>query len=68
MFQPNHFILSGISPFVSFNVDILPKIHPIRGGGTETWVLVANPGDEAVTVDLTLMTDEGEVKPEGLRN
>lgn len=68
MFQPSNFILSGISPFISFNVDILPQIHPIRGGGMETRVLVANPNDEAVTVDLTLMTGEGEVMPEGLRN
>ncbi len=28
-------------------------------GGFETWVLVQNPGDEGVTVDLTLMTEEG---------
>ena len=37
------------------------------GGDFETWVLVQNPGDEAVTVDLTLMTSTGEQKPAGLQ-
>ena len=29
-------------------------------GGMETWVLVQNPGDTQVTVDLTFMTSAGE--------
>ena len=33
------------------------------GEGFETWVLVQNPGDAAVTVDLTLMTSAGELTP-----
>ena len=33
------------------------------GEGFETWVLVQNPGDAAVTVDLTLMTGTGEFSP-----
>ncbi len=37
-------------------------------GGMETWVLVQNPGADAVTVSLTLMTDAGEQKPEGLQD
>ncbi len=36
------------------------------GEGFETWVLVFNPGDDPVSVDLTLMTSAGELKPEGL--
>ena len=31
------------------------------GEGFETWVLVQNPGDTAVTVDLTFMTSTGPV-------
>ncbi len=38
------------------------------GEGFETWVLVQNPGDAAVTVDLTLTTSSGELKPEGLQD
>ncbi|MBN2025836.1 MAG: IPT/TIG domain-containing protein, partial [Actinobacteria bacterium] len=30
--------------------------------GMETWILVQNPGDEEVAVDLTLHTEEGEVE------
>ncbi|MBU4358054.1 MAG: hypothetical protein KKE90_02175, partial [Actinobacteria bacterium] len=30
-------------------------------GGFETWVLVQNPGADTASVDLTFMTDEGEV-------
>ena len=35
------------------------------GGGFETWVLVQNPGDEAANVEITYMTDSGEVKGPG---
>ncbi len=38
------------------------------GEGFETWVLVMNPGDSAVTVDLTLMTGAGEQAPAGLQD
>ena len=37
-------------------------------GGMETWVLVQNPNAAPVTVSLTLMTDAGEKKPEGLQD
>ena len=30
-------------------------------GGFETWILVQNPGADTASVDLTFMTDEGEV-------
>ncbi|MBC7247532.1 MAG: S8 family serine peptidase [Actinobacteria bacterium] len=36
-------------------------------GGFETWVVVQNPGEEAVTVDLVLQTAEGERRPAGLQ-
>ncbi len=36
-------------------------------GGMETWVLVQNPGDTEVTVDLTLMTKDGPTAPKGLQ-
>ncbi len=36
-------------------------------GHMDTWVLVQNPGTAEVTVDLTLMTSSGELKPEGLQ-
>ena len=35
-------------------------------GDFETWVVVQNPGEEAVTVDLVLQTTEGERRPAGL--
>ncbi len=37
-------------------------------GGMETWVLVQNPGTEQVTVDLTLMTENGPVSPPALQD
>jgi hypothetical protein len=37
-------------------------------GGMETWVLVQNPYASNTTVNLTLMTDGGELKPPGLQN
>jgi hypothetical protein len=37
-------------------------------GGFETWVLVQNPGPDAVRVDFTLNTGEGVVVPEPLQN
>jgi hypothetical protein len=37
-------------------------------GGMETWILVQNPGDNPVTVDLTLMTDSGVQYPEDLQD
>ena len=37
-------------------------------GGMETWVLVQNPGEERVVVDVELMTDEGSLKPPALQN
>jgi hypothetical protein len=36
-------------------------------GGFETFVLVQNPGDAEVRVDLALQTDTGEVRPNQLR-
>ena len=33
------------------------------GGDMETWVLVQNPGDSAVRVEVTFQTREGEVAP-----
>ncbi len=36
-------------------------------GGFETWVLVQNPGDAPVHVDLSLQTEQGEQKPAGLQ-
>ncbi len=36
-------------------------------GGFETWVLVQNPGEQAVHVDFTLNTDAGEVEPPDLQ-
>jgi hypothetical protein len=36
-------------------------------GGFETWVLVQNPYASDTTVNLTLMTDGGELKPPGLQ-
>jgi hypothetical protein len=36
------------------------------GEGFETWVLVFNPGDAPVSVDLTLMTSSSKLKPEAL--
>ncbi len=36
-------------------------------GGFETWVLVQNPGLTAVTVNLLLQTDTGEMAPTGLQ-
>ena len=32
------------------------------GGDFETWVLVQNPGDEAANVEITYMTDSGEIQ------
>ena len=37
------------------------------GPGFETWVLVQNPGDAKVTVDLVLQTSSGEQRPAGLQ-
>ncbi len=36
-------------------------------GGFETWVLVANPGEEDVVVDITLMTENGPLSPAALQ-
>ncbi len=36
-------------------------------GGMETWVLVQNPGSDDVVLDLTLMTEEGAIAPDGLQ-
>ncbi len=36
-------------------------------GGVETWILVQNPGDAIVSVDLTLMTGAGDLKPTELQ-
>jgi hypothetical protein len=36
--------------------------------GYETWVLVQNPGEDLVHVNLTLHTDEGEVAPADLQD
>jgi len=36
-------------------------------GGFETWVLIANPGDEPVRVDLCFYTEQGKIKPEELQ-
>ncbi|MBK5093542.1 MAG: hypothetical protein JJE48_08510, partial [Actinobacteria bacterium] len=32
------------------------------GGDFETWVLIQNPGDEAANVEITYMTDSGEIQ------
>ncbi|MBN2027247.1 MAG: PQQ-binding-like beta-propeller repeat protein [Actinobacteria bacterium] len=37
-------------------------------GGMETWVLVQNPGDEAVSVDVSFLTGSGEYSPSVLQN
>ncbi len=37
-------------------------------GGFQTWVLVQNPGSEAVTINIRLQTGEGEISPDGLQN
>ncbi|MEW6555672.1 MAG: DUF5719 family protein, partial [Actinomycetota bacterium] len=37
-------------------------------GGMQTYILVQNPNPDPVTVDLTLMTDQGEKKPTELQN
>ncbi|MBN2025230.1 MAG: hypothetical protein JW854_00505 [Actinobacteria bacterium] len=37
-------------------------------GGFETWVLLQNPNDDAVTVDLTFMTGAGPVAPPDLQD
>ncbi|MEW6555673.1 MAG: DUF5719 family protein, partial [Actinomycetota bacterium] len=37
-------------------------------GGMQTYILVQNPNPDPVTVDLTLMTDQGEKKPAELQN
>jgi hypothetical protein len=37
-------------------------------GGMETWILVQNPGEDPVTVDLTLMTDSGVQNPAALQD
>ncbi|NPV59943.1 MAG: hypothetical protein HPY75_09795 [Actinobacteria bacterium] len=37
-------------------------------GGMETWVLVQNPNDSPVTVDLTLMTDKGPKNPPDMQD
>ena len=37
-------------------------------GGFDTWVLVQNPNDNPVLVDLTLMTDAGPVEPPELQD
>ncbi len=34
----------------------------------ETWVLVANPNNRSVRVNLTLMTEDGAVKPHELQS
>jgi protocatechuate 3,4-dioxygenase beta subunit len=55
-----------------FGFTVLPAAKPAEAaktwylaegstaGGMETWVLVQNPGDDAVTVTLKLQTDQGE--------
>ena len=37
-------------------------------GGMETWVLVQNPNDEAVSVDVSFITGSGEYQPSELQN
>jgi len=37
-------------------------------GGMETWVLVQNPNDEAVSVDVSFLTASGEYSPSELQN
>ena len=37
-------------------------------GGMETWVLVQNPNPDAVTLDITLMTESGPLNPPELQD
>jgi hypothetical protein len=37
-------------------------------GGMETWVLIQNPSDEAVSVDVSFLTGSGENQPSELQN
>lgn len=47
------------------------KWHLAEGStrnGMETWILVQNPNNVFVTVNLTLMSEEGELAPDELQN